>query len=136
MSDGHILHAGHRLVLLDRVRRNLPQREVRASDGRPIRCRLRAVVRVGDMVREPLEVAVQTLEFDTFVMGTDKEGIVKLLEEASEVHGAWERGDPDGMADELADVVQAACNLAARYGIDLDAAMERCRERNHRRGRY
>ena len=79
---------------------------------------------------------MRTLEYDTFVMGTDKEGIVKLLEEASEVHGAWERGDPGGMADELADVVQAACNLAARFDLDLDAAMERCRERNHRRGRY
>ena len=88
------------------------------------------------MVREHVEVAVQTLEYDTFVMGTDKEGIVKLLEEASEVHGAWERGDPDGMADELADVVQAACNLAERFGIDLDAAMERCRHRNRVRGRY
>lgn len=79
---------------------------------------------------------MRTLEYDTFVMGTDKEGIVKLLEEASEVHGAWERGDPDGMADELADVVQAAVNLAERFDLDLPAAMERCRERNHRRGRY
>lgn len=102
------------------------------------------------MVREPLEVAVQTLEFDTFVMGTDKEAALKPLEEAAEVFGAWQVYDTThedkntvmeqwlilDVADELADVVQAACNLAARYGIDLDAAMERCRERNHRRGRY
>ena len=79
---------------------------------------------------------MQTLEYDTFVIGTDKEGIVKLLEEASEAHGAWERDDRRGMADELADVVQTAVNLAARFDLDLDAAMERCRERNHRRGRY
>lgn len=75
------------------------------------------------------------LEYDTFVMGTDKEGIVKLLEEASEVHGSWQH-DPDTIADELADCIQACCNLAERFGVDLPAAMERCRERNHRRGRY
>lgn len=79
---------------------------------------------------------MRTLEYDTFVIGTDKEGIVKLLEEASEAHGAWERDDRRGMADELADVVQAAVNLAARFGIDLDAAMVRCRHRNRMRGRY
>ncbi len=46
--------------------------------------------------------------------------------------GEW-RGD---LADELADVVQAACNLAARYDIDLASAMKRCEKRNRERGRY
>ena len=40
------------------------------------------------------------------------------------------------LSDELADVIQAACNLADRYGIDLQAAMERCERRNRDRGRY
>ena len=40
------------------------------------------------------------------------------------------------LADEIADVIQAACNLAARYDLDLEAAMERCEQRNRERGRY
>lgn len=42
------------------------------------------------------------------------------------------------LADELADTIQAAVNLAAIHGIapeELDAAMRRCFERNHERGR-
>lgn len=40
------------------------------------------------------------------------------------------------LADELADCITACCNLAARYGLDMDRAMERCEERNRERGRY
>lgn len=40
------------------------------------------------------------------------------------------------LADEIADCIQACCNLAARYDIDLQAAMERCEMRNRKRGRY
>lgn len=40
------------------------------------------------------------------------------------------------LADEIADVIQAACNLAARYDLDMAAAMERCEQRNRERGRY
>ena len=40
------------------------------------------------------------------------------------------------LADEVADVIQAACNLASRYGLDVAAAMVRCEERNRARGRY
>ena len=94
------------------------------------------------------------LDYDTFVMGTDKEAALKPLEEAAEVFGAWQvlahGAVLDSMthqppitehrqmrlADELADCIQACCNLAARFDLDLDAAMLRCRERNHRRGRY
>lgn len=39
------------------------------------------------------------------------------------------------LADEIADVIQAACNLAERYGIDVGEAMERCTERQRARGR-
>lgn len=39
-------------------------------------------------------------------------------------------------ADEIADCIQACVNLGDRYGIDLQAAMERCEERNRKRGRY
>ena len=78
-----------------------------------------------------------------FEMGTPKEAAVKPLEEAAEVYAAWQEcnwldsGDAlDNLADELADVIQAACNLADRYDIDLQAAMMRCEDRNRARGRY
>ena len=97
-----------------------------------------------------------------FVMGGEKEAALKPLEEAAEAFGAWQ--DVQGyvpdcaacdlevtgckyhdgfcsvclrrLADEIADTIQAACNLAARYDIDLEAAMRRCELRNVNRGRY
>lgn len=90
-----------------------------------------------------------------FAMGTEKEAALKPLEEASEVRAAWQKIDECGipeqcrdcdlhntceaifaLADEIADTIQASCNLAARYGIDLRAAMWRCERRNRERGRY
>ena len=69
----------------------------------------------------------------------------KLLEEAAEAFAAAQEADehPDVgweriVADELADTIQAAVNLAAAHGItaqELDAALTRCRERNRERGR-
>lgn len=38
------------------------------------------------------------------------------------------------LADEMADTIQAVCNLANRYGIDLQTAMERCDDRNRHEG--
>ena len=87
----------------------------------------------------------------TFRMDKDKAAALKPLEEAAEVFGAWqeyntwlELGVDDKysederiiLADEIADCIQACVNLADRYGIDLQAAMVRCEERNRRRGRY
>ena len=46
-------------------------------------------------------------------------------------YGDW-RGD---IADEIADCIQACCNLADRYDINLQDALDRCYERNHERGR-
>lgn len=97
------------------------------------------------------------LKINPFYMGTDKEAALKLLEEAAEAYGEWDGIDkcpgqcdgcrmreccdrPDDFTDEIADVIQAACNLANRFanrcGIDLQAAMEQCEERNRARGRY
>lgn len=97
------------------------------------------------------------LTIHTFEMGAPKESAVKVLEEAAESFGAWQEVDCCAtphqcigcdikgfngcyslvdFEDELADVIQATCNLAVRYGIDLSAAMERCEERNRTRGRY
>ena len=79
---------------------------------------------------------------------TDKEQAVKVLEEASEAREAWQALDMpwadfvprekllDALADELADTITACCNLADRYGLDLQAAIDRVEARNHERGRY
>ena len=93
-----------------------------------------------------------TVSVRTFSCGTDKEAARKPAEEALEVYAAWELmgrelANPcDGysnahtatldLADELADCVTACCNLAARYGLDLQAAIERVERRNRKRGRY
>ena len=90
-----------------------------------------------------------------FVMGTDKGAALKPLEEAAEAFAEFQEIErcggpfqcvgcelrdtcdaPIALADEIADTIQAACNLAARYGIDLVTAMARCEERNRVRGRY
>lgn len=96
------------------------------------------------------------IEVEPFVLDcTDKEQACKVLEEAAEVFGAWQALDDNlefqaqyhkatigatlahvDLADEIADVIQAACNLAERYGIDVAAAMARCEQRNRERGRY
>lgn len=78
----------------------------------------------------------------------DKAHALKPLEEAAKVFGAWQ-GLPDGgwaafalhgqmeLMDEIADTIQASCNLAAALGVtDLTPYLARCEERNRRRGRY
>lgn len=102
------------------------------------------------------EVNLKVRPFD---MGTPKEAALKPLEEAAEAFGAWQMlgesrlgdfaraarlgtlstGDllsQGRLADEIADTIQACCNLAARYDIDLETAMMRCEGRNRARGRY
>lgn len=90
------------------------------------------------------------LHVRTFRMGTEKDVVAKILEEASEAHMAWRtyRDSAEDMshvvdeltlldlADELADCITACCNLAARYGIDLQAVVERVEQKNRERGRY
>lgn len=87
-----------------------------------------------------------------FEMGALKESAVKVLEEAAEAFASYQTLEREyarandekpympalrtELADEVADVIQAACNLAARYGLDLGSAMERCEQRNRDRGRY
>ena len=79
----------------------------------------------------------------------DKEHALKPLEEAAEVFGAWQlmRDTTDAglnpkyemadLMDEIADTIQACCNLASALGVtDLTPYLARCEERNRRRGRY
>ena len=43
----------------------------------------------------------------------------------------------ESLMDEIADCIQACANLAAMVGVsDLTPYMERCEERNRKRGRY
>ena len=86
-----------------------------------------------------------------FEMGTLKESAVKVLEEAAEAFASYHTLDREyarandekpympalrtELEDEIADVIQAACNLAARYNLNVADAMTRCEERNRDRGR-
>ena len=85
------------------------------------------------------------------IMECDPKGVAaKVLEEAAEVFGSWQTfegmhsmGAPDGidktnlarLADELADVITAACDLAKVCGLDLQAALDRNERRQIERGR-
>lgn len=85
------------------------------------------------------------------IMECDPKGVAaKVLEEAAEVFGSWQTfevmhsmGAPDGidktnlarLADELADVITAACDLAKVCGLDLQEALDRNERRQIERGR-
>lgn len=78
----------------------------------------------------------------------DKAQALKVLEEAAEVVEAWKdyrdcvplgfkRGLLEMTIDEIADTIQACCNLAAAHGVtDLTPYLARCEDRNRERGRY
>ena len=84
----------------------------------------------------------------------DKAQALKVLEEAAEVVEAFKRADPGDvlpvarqfpdcnkrilpLVDEIADTIQACCNLAAAVGVtDLTPYLDACEERNRKRGRY
>lgn len=92
---------------------------------------------------------------------SDKAQAAKVLEEAAEVFGAWQEYSKAALSDlpfpkrvssfvdeerkgtaredlasEIADVIQACCNLAKACGIDnLDDALADCEEKNAERGR-
>ena len=104
------------------------------------------------------------LEVNTFSLGSDKDAALKPLEEAAEVYAAWQRLDEAGiaygnvgtdgdysnefeafsryeserrsLAYEIADCVTALCNLAARFGLDVQGAVVEVERRNRERGRY
>ena len=75
----------------------------------------------------------------------DKAQALKVLEEAAEVFGAWQRFD-DGESPSLsrwrvlaecADVIQATCNLLSGMGVaDFTPYVAMCRTRNEERGRF
>ena len=85
-----------------------------------------------------------------FDMGGMKQKALKPLEEAADVFAAWQRYHSacelnmakSGYAaimlmEEIADCIQACCNLAAAVGVgDLTPYMESCEQRNRERGRY
>lgn len=84
-----------------------------------------------------------TLTVHPFEMGTDKEAALKPLEEAAEVYAAWQQVDEydgydvgENLAEEISDCIQACCNLAARYNINLDLAIWQVEEKNRERSRY
>lgn len=93
------------------------------------------------------------LEINPFRMGTDKEAALKPLEESAEIFGAWQDlqresqiVSSDGICNymfwlgtfacEIADCITACVNLADRYDIDLQAALDAVEKHNRERGRY
>lgn len=75
----------------------------------------------------------------------DKAQALKVLEEASETVEAfkkwfladWASAEFVDLMDEIADTIQACCNLAASLDVtDLTPYLARCEEMNRRRGRY
>lgn len=88
----------------------------------------------------------------------DKAQALKVLEEASETVEAFKKwfladgfqkrntekvpadfadAEFTDLVDEIADTIQACCNLAAALGVtDLTPYLARCEERNRKRGRY
>ena len=90
----------------------------------------------------------------------DKAQALKVLEEAAEVFGAWQVWDSFNvdalrelytpgqlrlfgianrrdLLNEIADTIQACCNLASALGVeDMTSYLARCEERNRKRGRY
>jgi hypothetical protein len=83
----------------------------------------------------------------------DKAQALKPLEEAAEAFGAWQtlaywqeeakdcvfalQSARCDVLNEIADTIQACCNLAHAMGCeDLTPYMAACEERNRKRGRY
>lgn len=66
----------------------------------------------------------------------NKAQALKPLEESAEIFSAWQSGKIQDIVDECADTITATCNLLYSLGItDMTDAMERCKQRNHERGR-
>lgn len=93
-------------------------------------------------------MSVHIGEVETFPdVEPDKAQVLKVLEEAAEVFGAWQawKGATNGqewcdnankLLDECADVIQATCNLLEALCVsDMRPHMDACAERNRERGR-
>lgn len=84
------------------------------------------------------------LEIHPFRVGSDKECARKIPEEAAEAFAEWvimtdtEQGlsGDHRLGYEIADCITACVNLADRYGIDLQAALDAVEKHNRERGRY
>jgi len=91
-----------------------------------------------------VEIRFDTTLFD--IEKTPRDQACKILEEAAETFSAVERfeifrDDPSkrwDVLDEIADVIQAALNLAYKIefdAFDIDEAMTLCEKKNKERGR-
>lgn len=81
-----------------------------------------------------------------FVLGTEKSRILKPLEEAAEVFGAWQEMDKNpckmrrsDVIYECCDTIQAVANALASLGVtqdEVDRTFTKVHEYNAERGRY
>ena len=81
---------------------------------------------------EPVTLTVKPFIIDC----TPKEQVLKPLEEAAEIYGAWQDSNINLFELEIADCIQACVNLAAWYKIDLEKALSEIEKLNRSRGRY
>ena len=90
-------------------------------------------------------MAVRIGDIETFPgVEPGKEQAVKVLEEASEVFGAWQQwhlerhgAELEHLLHECADLLQATANMLAGLGVvDMTGYVEECRKRNEIRGRF
>ena len=76
--------------------------------------------------------------FDDGELNDGKKLTKKILEEAAELMVASQHDTREHMLDEFADVLQTLANFYGYSGItqrEMDAAMERCLQKNIERGR-
>lgn len=81
-----------------------------------------------------------------FVIGTEKSRMLKPLEDAAEVFGAWQEMDRDqrkmrrsDVIYECCDTIQAVANALASLDVtqdEVDQTFARVHEHNEERGRY
>ncbi len=65
------------------------------------------------------------------------DGASRIFTDASESSAMAMANLKHDLLDEIADTIQASCNLAAALGVtDLTPYLARCEERNRHRGRY
>lgn len=74
-----------------------------------------------------------------FNFGTMGEKVLKPLEEASEIRGAYQYSDRYEVLYEICDTIQASVNLAVALGFketEINGTMAKVTLRNYDRGRY
>lgn len=91
---------------------------------------------MGTISKPGNEVRIHVAPFNFGTMG---EKVLKPLEEASEIRGAWQYGTDGETLYEICDTIQACVNLAIALGFketEINGMMAKVTMNNYDRGRY